>query len=272
MDLETIQKLNKDLKNASITLSKDEARFLVDSYYMMQDNRIRAAAQVRSLSENEEPHLILDWLKNQNEILEKEIKKSLHVYAIKNPVGEWALSQIGIGPIIAAGLLAHIDISKAPTAAHIWSYAGLNPTQKWEKGKLRPWNASLKVLCWKIGKQFLKQYNNPNCFYGKLYDLRKQHEIAFNEMGKFSEQARAMLDTKNFAKDTKAKEFYESGKLPPGHIQARAERYAVKIFLSHLHHVWFRYEYGVNPPSPIPMSIQAQGHTHIIEIPNNPFE
>lgn len=57
-DLDTaptsIERLKRDLANAAYTLSKDEARFLVDAYYMMQDNRIRSAAQVRSLSENQE--------------------------------------------------------------------------------------------------------------------------------------------------------------------------------------------------------------------------
>jgi hypothetical protein len=37
----------------------------------------------------------------------------------------------GIGPVIAAGLLANIDITKAPTAGHIWRFAGLDPSSKW---------------------------------------------------------------------------------------------------------------------------------------------
>jgi hypothetical protein len=44
-------------------------------------------------------------------------------------------------------LLARIDIVKAPTAGHIWRYAGLDPTVRWNKGEKRPWNAGLKVLC-----------------------------------------------------------------------------------------------------------------------------
>ena len=37
----------------------------------------------------------------------------------------------GIGPVIAAGLLANIDIKQAPTVGHIWRFAGLDPTNKW---------------------------------------------------------------------------------------------------------------------------------------------
>lgn len=51
-ELEPIQRLTKDIKQASYVLSDDEARFLVDSYYTMQDNRIRSAAQIRSMNES----------------------------------------------------------------------------------------------------------------------------------------------------------------------------------------------------------------------------
>jgi hypothetical protein len=38
-----VSKLDKDLRSAAETLSRDEARFLVDAYYMLQENRIREA-------------------------------------------------------------------------------------------------------------------------------------------------------------------------------------------------------------------------------------
>ena len=44
--LTPILKLTRDLKNASVTLGDDEARFLVDAYYQMQANRITAAQQL----------------------------------------------------------------------------------------------------------------------------------------------------------------------------------------------------------------------------------
>ena len=54
--------------------------------------------------------------------------------------------------------------------------------------------------------------------------------------------------------------------LPPAHIQARAKRYAVKIFLSHLFDVWYKLEKGQEPPKPYALAIL--GHAHEIEIPN----
>lgn len=145
--LESIKRLARDVKSAAVTLSHQEARFLVDTYYGMQDERIRADGQVRAMEKSEEPHSVLSWLSDQSTTLENQIKRALDAYSASHPLGEWARSIYGIGPVIAAGLLAHIDIAKAPTAGHIWNFAGLNPDVKWEKGKKRPWNATLKLLC-----------------------------------------------------------------------------------------------------------------------------
>ena len=172
----------------------------------------------------------------------------------------------GIGPVIAAGLLAHIDIERAPTVGHIWNFAGLNPDQEWSKGQKRPWNAKLKTLCWKIGQSFVKVSNNDKDFYGKIYQERKAYESALNEAGEYAEQARAKLEKFKIGKDTESYKWYSEGKLPPAHIQQRAERYAVKLFLSHLHEIWYREHYGTEPPKPF--AIAQLEHAHYISPPN----
>lgn len=265
MDLEPIERITKDIKEAAYLLSKDEARFLVDAYYMMQDQRIRANNQLHALSESHEPNLVLTWFSRESERLEAQVKRALDAYSGSEPVGKWARAQHGIGPVLAAGLLAHIDITKAPTAGHIWNFAGLNPGQEWGKGEKRPWNASLKTLCWKIGESFVKVSGNEKSFYGKIYAERKQNEIARNEAGEFKEQAALKLQKFKIGKDTDAYAAYITGKLPPAHIHARAKRWTVKMFLSHLHEIWFTDEYGVAPPKPY--AIVHLGHAHYIEPP-----
>jgi hypothetical protein len=168
MDIEPLNRLSRDLRKAATTLSADEARFLVDAYYQMQDNRIRSAAQVRQLTESGEPHDVLRWLEGNAETLENSIKSALDKYSASHTVGAWARSVVGVGPVICAGLLAHIDITKAPTAGHIWNYAGLNPSISWEKGQKRPWNSALKTLCWKLGESFVKVSGNETPFMGRL--------------------------------------------------------------------------------------------------------
>ena len=58
--------------------------------------------------------------------------------------------------------------------------------------------------------------------------------------------------------------------LPPAHIHARAKRYAVKLFLSHWHHVAYMIEYdGQEPPKPY--ILNQDGHTHFLAPPNWPM-
>jgi len=324
-DIIPLQKLTKDIREAAKSLSPSESRYLVDSYYTIQEYRKATANQVRAMTESEEPSGVLEWFFKQHEGLENNIKRVLDIYTSANPVGKWAKGIVGIGPVISAGLLAHIDIHKAPTVGHIWRFAGLDATKEWlgaakaEKivkdilgktsGKItldevvtvaartdnrtetllkfmvkkdkteptmtvgclasavarRPWNAKLKVLCWKIGQSFVKVSNNPKDYYGKVYKQRKEYEQAKNENGDYADQAERILATKKISKETEAYKWYSLGKLPPGHIQARSERYAVKLFLSHLHGYWYEEEFGTKPPLPYPIAIL--GHAHMIEPP-----
>lgn len=269
MDLESVQRLTRDLRSASTTLSHDEARFLVDYYYAMQGDRIRAAHQGRTLEEAGEPHSVITWLGTNTGILEQQIKRALDAYTDGAVIGRWSKSITGIGPIIAAGLQAHIDIAKAPTVGHIWRFAGLDPTVRWEKKTKRPWNASLKTLCWKIGESFVKVSGNDADVYGKVYLARKAQEIEKNGNKDFAAQAADKLERFKIGKDTEARKHYELGMLPPGHIHARAKRYAVKLFLAHWHHVAYVTTTGAEPPRPY--IIEHGGHVHYIAPPNWPM-
>src|SRR3990172_6227412 len=124
---ELLGTLRKDLNEAAVSLSPNEARYLVDLHYIIQEDRKRAHNQIRE----KEPNRLLEWFASQHRLLEANIKKALDIYTDNHYMGQWAKSIHGIGPIIAAGLLAHIDIEKAPTAGAIWRYAGLDPSKKW---------------------------------------------------------------------------------------------------------------------------------------------
>jgi hypothetical protein len=128
-DFPHIERLSKDLRDATATMSDDEARFLVDAYYIIQEDRKRSGNQVRAMEG--EPHATLAWFYSQNRLLEAELKAALDRYSDTKPIGIWMKEVYGIGPVIAAGLMAHIDIRKAPTAGHIWRFAGLDPNRQW---------------------------------------------------------------------------------------------------------------------------------------------
>lgn len=293
----------KGLRQAGGGVTDNEARFLVDLFYTMQRQRIRTNNQAKALdrdahkSGNEpEPHEAINWTMNQFDTLEDQIERILKVY-VEGHAMAWFFSQtLGIGTgILAAGLLAHIDIRQAPTAGHIWRFAGLDPTVSWEKKTKRPWNATLKTLCWKIGDSFVKVSNRPDTLYGRIYRERKAYEWERNLSGANVEQAAIEMGRKRFNDGTDAKDWLtgkcdpakvrpllDDGKpvtpkdcaaadgqgvpmLPPAQLDARARRYAVKLFLSHLQECWWTQETGEAPPAP--WIISHGGHAHKIEPP-----
>jgi hypothetical protein len=263
---EVVDRISKDLREAARRLTWQEARFLVDAYYSMQRDRIRAGNQLRATASGAsnkegpeangedwipEPNSVLKWLGDQRYVLEKQVARALNVYSNEHLIGQWMRSITGIGPIIAAGLLAHIDISKARTAGNIWRFAGLDPTVLWASGEKRPWNADLKRLCFLIGESFVKTQNTEaDTNYGAVYAERKRIETINNEAGHYAAQAAYNLQTRNYGRETVARKWLEQGKLPPGHLHQRARRYAVKLFLSDLQCVWWYIEYGELPERP----------------------
>jgi hypothetical protein len=262
MELESLLKLSKDLKNSAKTLSRNEARFLVDFYYQIQDYRIRASNQIRE----DEPQELIGWLFENLKTIERNIKSSLGQYSQSNEIGKWAESITGIGPVLSAGLIAHIDIEKAPTVGHIWSFAGIyGDGQVWNKGEKRPWNADLKVLCWKIGESFVKVSNHEKDIYGKVYKRRKELETNKNLSGVYKEKA-IEAQKKLKRKDSITFKANKEGRLSDAHIHARAKRYAVKLFLSHWHHVM--HEIHFKRPPVKPYIIEHGGHVHFIKPPN----
>ena len=252
-------------------LGQREARWLVDQYYQIQDFRIQSANQVRQSGE-EEPNRVLSWMAESMRRLESDIQKALGEFSDQYTIGQWMQSITGIGPVISAGLLSHLDVRECKTAGHFWRFAGMDPTQKWEKKQKRPWNAKLKCLCWKASECFVKFQNHKNDFYGKLYVERKAYEIARNESGGNADAAKAALEAKNYRAETDTRKAYESGILPPAHIHARAERWVSKLFLSHIHHaMWVDY-YGTEPLKPYAFEKCPGDHRHFIDLPNWPFK
>jgi hypothetical protein len=324
-------------------LSAETARWLVDYYYAVQDYRIQASGQLRAVRQEADDAVagwMAEYVAGPTQQIEKEIQRALDRYSNEHEAGLWAKSIIGMGPVLTAGLLAHIDIEKAPTVGHIWRFAGLDPTVKWEKKTKRPWNAKLKVLCWKIGDSFCKQSGRafvavnpdstelperadlsestdsveraadpestvpveladddestdlreladddestvhverillpspakPEDLYVWLYARRKRQEVERNETGVFAEQAAQSLIDRNI-RDAKLRKTYESGKLPPGRLELRARRYAVKLFLSHFHHVLYVSTYNEDPPKPYILT--QDEHVHYLAPPNWPLE
>lgn len=265
--LESVKRLSKDIAKSTQQVSQKQAKFLVDSYYSIQEWRVATDSRSRALAKEGQPQEIMEYTSEQMEILEKQVAKALGYFVDSNPLGVWMRSIIGVGPVIAAGLLSSVDWEGTNVATKLWSYAGLNPSAKWLKGQKRPWNAFLKTLSYKIGESFIKFQRHHDDFYGKWYAYRKSIEWERNLTGKFADQAIKKMNEQPVGSDTNSYHWYVGNidpawaqeivvnhklfpaslpdkaflpegaerfpMLPPAHIHSRARRYAVKLFLSH---------------------------------------
>lgn len=325
LDLEPLRRLSRDVRASAGLLSRAEVRYLVDSYYQVQEFRIASSNQMRSLGRDGEPIAVLSWFEENFETIERNIKSALEAYTDHEPtgMGRWAKAIVGIGPVLSAGLLAHIDAASSRTAGRIWSFAGLTPTSVWlgrEKAAAlvhelagrgsepiehaamaqiaqragrsmeaiaaalgdvdaisradliaylakRPWNARLKLVCYKLGESWVKTQNNKNDYYGKLYVKRKAYEIERNERGENAETAARILAEKRIGRATEAYAAYSQGKLPPAQLHARARRWVVKLFLAHWHAEAYKRATGQEPPLPYPIAFL--GHVDRIGPPPN---
>jgi hypothetical protein len=257
MDNEAIVKLSKDMKTASSTMTRNESRYLISQYLTMQNNRKAADQKAGKMEERAkgEPHAVLNWISDNAYALEKQILGALKCFAESQPMGKWAMAIDGIGPVVAAGLLAHIDIEKCPTVGHIWAFMGYDPSKEWKKGEKRPHNAALKQIGYYAGESFVKCTKSP---YRKLYDDRKAYEHAKNDAGEYAELAAKVLKARPTHAQAKT---YKAGKLPDGHIHSRAKRYAVKQFIADWWTQAYRDHFKKEPPLPYPIAIL--GHAHL---------
>ena len=154
---------SRDLRAAAKLMGVREARYFVDTYYDLQDYRIAAANQQRKLLEGQEPSEFIAWLKNgQLVVLEGQSKPC-------STSGARGATDGRVEPCGCRDRPSHfirIDCQyrhykSADRRAHLAVRPGLDPTCKWRRAKKRPWNASLKRLCWLMGESFVKVSGNP---------------------------------------------------------------------------------------------------------------
>ena len=197
---------------------------LVDLYYQIQDVRVSIADFKNDLEANASAFNFYSAYLLQ---VENHLSTIFMDHNAKSVTGNWAISQLGIGQAMSASLLVLIDINKASNVSTLWKFAGLDPQHD-------KWNPDLKSLTWKIAKSFEYYSEQEDCFYGHLYLRDLNRRITLNENGQYAKAAQ---------QDAAAVD----GKLPLSRLKAQARRYAVKIFLSHWHHIRHREVLGVDP-------------------------
>jgi len=232
---------------------------LMNLYWDLQKTRIAAANRIRMIEDSGDLSMIL----GEVEHLEKEIDKRLKKCAQNHPLWSYWLKNItGIGEVLAAQLI-HLITGKKHTAecmekreeyfskkkpgekrapkfecdcpimeierfhsvSALHKYAGMHVVDgkapRMRKGQKVNWNPKLRSVCYNVGKSFVMNRSSP---YRPHYDRFK------------------------------AEEKQKHPELSKGHIDARARRKTVKLFLAHLFDQWYRLK-GLDPPRPYPMSV-----------------
>jgi hypothetical protein len=152
------------------SVSKQEVRTLVKLFYQLQDQRKATREQIRAIEQdrygkpaskdregaselddaeaatdllaeidtdanniaNEVNTIVLDWVNANCIVIENGIKKALELLCSQDEVGRWLMNIVGIGPVLAAGIMAYFDVTDKEYATQFISYAGLNNNN-------RPW-------------------------------------------------------------------------------------------------------------------------------------
>jgi len=164
------------------------------------------------------------------EELEADLDSDIKATVREEPIFEYISAVKGIGPSLAAQMIAMIDIRRANTVSALWRYAGQGVTpegtaEKPIKGEKLHYNKRLKTTMFKVGSAFLRA-NSP---YRSIYDTAKVHYETTHPDWSKMRQHRA------------------------------ATRKMVKVFLSHLWQCWRQIE-GL--PVTLPFAQEILGHDH----------
>jgi hypothetical protein len=218
----------------TVTLKQRDIAECVELYYDVQTLRIQHANRERTEPASELVKWLDFWMHAGESVIQSKLKQWIESDDSPSEA-KWSYHQIGIGPIIASGLAAHIDVTRADSISAIWKFAGQCPGfDRKVKGIKLAYNARLKVLCWKMGESFVKVSGKEGATYGRLYAEFKSEEIKRNESGFYRAAAQRELEKKKFkAEDSVTKKRLLAGMLSDAHLHARAKRRAIKIFLSH---------------------------------------
>jgi hypothetical protein len=217
-------------------MDKDSIRQLVDVRdRAIQKSRIQFDARLYAIEEgedqaDEETIALLVRYKNRFRALEEELDADILEMVQQYEIYEHVSAVKGIGPTIAAKLIAMIDIDRAPHVSSLWRYSGLAVTNgksdRPVKGEKLAYNKRLKTVCAFLIPRALLMAKSP---YSELF--------------------------------YKAREFYSINRpeWTKDHVRRAANRKMVKIFMSHL---WLRWRQLEGLPISAPYVHARLGHTH----------
>jgi hypothetical protein len=226
----------ENVEDEKIPMHDSPLRALVDARQSIQRDRIRFGNRISAIERGDDvvEQSTLSILKGWSERfaeLEKEADEHIRIISSDYPIINKMTQVKGVGKLLAARLVASVDISKDDTVSSLWRYCGFatqdGRSERMKKGEKLHYNRSLKPVCYLIALSFLKS-KSP---YSSIY--------------------------------YEAKEYYSNNKTEwtKLHIHYAAMRKMIKVFLSHVWQVWRELEGLSTSP---PYIIGRENHTHYL--------
>jgi hypothetical protein len=204
---------------------KSDLYILENMRLSMQKERIQLGNRLdainRGVTQIEPAHItyLFSKVKEIEDYLTETIAEEVQFHEM----WDWMSAVKGIGPGLAASLLAYLDIERAPTVSSLWKYCGQGVTDgqrdRPRKGEKLSYNAKAKRVCYLIATSFLRA-GSP---YRDEYDVAKAY-------------------------------YTENRDWRPAHVDMASRRKMIKMFLSHMWVVW-RYERELEARKPYAMTV-----------------
>lgn len=194
-------------------------------------NRVSAVERGADETDGEAQEIIERWKERFNQ-LERDADRDIAALAEGEPIIERLVALRGVGYLLAAKVVALIDIERADTVSALWRYAGYGVNgdgqrERPVKGEKLHYNARLKTTLYLVATSFLRS-GSP---YRSVYDNSKEYYT---------------LNRPDWT---------------PGHCHQAAMRKMIKVFLSHL---WLEWRTLEGLPTRDLYVMEYGGHTSYI--------
>ena len=159
-------------------------------------NRLDAITRGDDESSPAQTAIVRRWHKHfldMEEELDKDIAAEVKQYGIY----EYVTAVKGIGPMLAAKLIAMIDINRGQHVSSLWKYAGLavvdGKSERPVKGQKLGYNKRVRTTCFLIASSFLKSGSPYRDEYDKSRDYYAANRPDWTDLHQHNAAMRKMV-------------------------------------------------------------------------------
>jgi hypothetical protein len=249
-------------------------RELADAYHEVQRLRISMGnrkAAVEAKKDSLPPGEGQLWTLLEERLREQEdrIAKDLPEAVLDHPIGPWLMAVKGIGPTLAAKLIAYIgDARRFSTPSKLWRYAGYavidGKAERMIRGERAHFSPILKVALYNVATSFLKTESPYRALYDGAYEYylreRPQWSGCRSCHSDLGECKAPKVHSKLSARS-------KTTGWNTGRVSQAAKRKMLKVFLVNLWEAWYRMLGTTIPVRPYVIDdpsgrLKAQGEVH----------